>query len=123
MFERYGSDALTTGPYFGRLVENLDADEVLLSAWKGEVALNDYNKSISMHSTRSWDRIVLSKFCMAKLQTWEWKTERSPLRWSYETPTTTNLVCFIILLDLHFLFTTRRTKETSDTADKLSMEE
>ena len=51
------------------------------------------------------------------------KTERSPLRWSYETPTTTNLVCFIILLDLHFLFTTRRTKETSDTADKLSMEE
>ena len=71
MFERYGSDALTTGPYFGRLVENLDADEVRLSAWKGELVVNDYNKSIPMHSTRSWDRIVLSKFCMAKLQTWE----------------------------------------------------
>jgi hypothetical protein len=39
MFERYLTDALTT--HFGHVVENLDADKVRLSAWSGELVLED----------------------------------------------------------------------------------
>jgi hypothetical protein len=39
MFERYLTDVLTT--HFGHVVENLDADKVRLSAWNGELVLQD----------------------------------------------------------------------------------
>ena len=39
MFERYLSDAFTT--HFGHLVQNLDAEQLRLSAWRGELVLED----------------------------------------------------------------------------------
>ena len=39
MFERYLTDALTT--HFGHVVENIDSDKVRLSAWNGELVLQN----------------------------------------------------------------------------------
>ena len=125
MFERYLSDALTT--YFGGFVENLDADRVRLSAWKGELVLRDLqirpNALDSLVGSDCPVEISYGKIGNLELHI-PWKTVRSQLRWSYETPTTTNLECSVILSDLHILITPRRTKQTSDTEDEqLSLEE
>ena len=39
MFERYITNALTT--HFGHILENVDSDKIQLSAWNGELTMED----------------------------------------------------------------------------------
>lgn len=115
MFERYLSDALTT--YFGSFVENLDANKVRLSAWKGKLVLSDL-----VIRPNALDLLV--RDCPVEIQYGKignlelsipWT---SVLKWSSTTASTSDAMeCCVVLSDVHILVTPKKKKRQQTSPD------
>lgn len=129
MFERYLSDALTT--YFGNFIENFDASKVRISAWKGELVLQDLiirQNALDLLVGDCPVEIAYGRIGNLELSI-PWK---SVLRWSSSEGTTASrtVECSVVLSDLHLLVTPKKTKRRRGTSgshdnheDELSLQE
>jgi hypothetical protein len=112
MFERYLTDALTT--HFGHVVENLDSDKVRLSAWDGQLVLE--NLSLRSNALESFMPDCPVEIAYGKVGNLElripWTLFRSQLLWRGETdqPRLQKTRCSIVLSDVNILITPRRKK-------------
>ena len=125
MFERYLSDVLTT--YFGSMIENLDANQVRLSAWRGELVLQDL-----IIRSNALDRLVGSD-CPVEIahgtignlelripltSVWRWSSEQ-------RAASATSVECSVILSNVNILVTpkTRRKRRPNQDDEDMSLEE
>jgi hypothetical protein len=112
MFERYLSEALTT--YFGSIVENLNAEQVRLSAWKGECVLHDLHLKPNALDVLSSDvpvEIAYGKIGKLQLKL-PWS---SVLKW--QSSSNSKVECSIILTDLCIIITPKMTKRRKQTTE------
>ncbi len=127
MFERYLSDVLTS--YFGSMIENLDANQVRLSAWRGELALHDLTLR-----PNALDRLVGSnedcpvEIAHGTIGTLELRIPLTSVwRWSAErTTSATSVECSVILDNVNILITPktrRKRRQTHNDDDEVSLEE
>lgn len=108
MFERYLTDALIT--HFGHVVENLDADKVRLSAWNGQVVLEDL--SLRKNALESFVTDCPVEIAYGKVGNLElkipWKLFKSQLQRRHNQTKLLEANCAIILTDVDILITPRR---------------
>ena len=123
MFERYLTDALTN--QFGHFVENLDADKVRLSAWNGELVLEDLSLRTNALQTLMPDCPV--ELAYGKVGNLEiripWTLFRSQLRWRKENDQRPRLLstrCSIVLSDVNILVTPRRQTSSASKDPKVN---
>lgn len=109
MFERYLTDVLTT--YFGAFVENLDADKVRLSAWRGELVLED------LLLRKNALEAVLPHGCPLEIAYGRVGNLELRIPWG------TTKDCVLILSDLHILLTPKSQRWEQDYEEDLSLEE
>ena len=124
MFERYLTDALTT--HFGHVVENIDSDKVRISAWNGELVLQDLtlrSKALSSFVADCPVEIAYGKVGNLELQL-PWKifgsTQKRP-----DQSALFSMGCSVVLKDVNILITPtrqenkRQAQHTTDTAPDL----
>jgi vacuolar protein sorting-associated protein 13A/C len=127
MFERYLTDALTT--HFGHVVENLDSDKVRLSAWNGELVLNDLSlRPTALESFISDCPVEIAYGSVGNLELRiPWNLFRSQLRWRKAAgPRISETGCSIVLSDVNILVTPRRQNSDASNDNEeavLSLEE
>ena len=114
MFERYLTDALVTR--FGHVVENLDSDKVRLSAWNGQLALEELSLRSNALETFTPDcpvEIAYGKIGKLELNI-PWKLFSSTLRWRRvsDQPQLSQSGCTIVLTDVNILIIPRRRDRT-----------
>ena len=103
MFERYLTDAVAS--YFGHLVHNLDKDQIRLSAWNGELALEDVllrRRALDHYVTKSPVEIAYGRVGKLKIRI-PWKLLQSTLRKELVGPPGE-----VILSDVEILLIPRR---------------
>lgn len=131
MFERYITNVLTT--HFGHLIEGLDKDRIRLSAWSGELVLNDL--ALRRDALDHWITDCPIEICYGRIGNLEiripWKLIRSQLRWrtseSPPPPQSQNddLKCTVVLTNVQILATPRkeaRPKNSSDLKENVATE-
>ncbi len=122
MFERYLTDALTT--HFGHFVENLDADKVRISAWNGEVVLQDLSLRPNALEFMIPDcpvELTFGRVGHLELRI-PWSLFRSQLRWKpgqQHRYLSTSSPCSIVLSDVNILITPRRRRDSQDQPPEL----
>ncbi|CAJ1945620.1 unnamed protein product [Cylindrotheca closterium] len=108
MFERYLTDALVS--HFGHVIENLDSDKARLSAWNGQVVLNDL--SLRRNALESFLPDCPVEIAYGKVGNLElripWRLFKSQMRWRGKKASLLETNCSIILKDVNILITPRR---------------
>eukprot|EP00977_Amphora_coffeiformis_P011239 scaffold2704_cov159-Amphora_coffeaeformis.AAC.9 len=123
MLERYLTENLTK--HFGHFVENLDSDQVRLSAWKGEIHLQ--NLQIRRHALDSLFAgqtapVEIAHGKVGNLQvSIPWTVLRSQLTWRSRHATavgtsSSSPVVSIVLTDVNLLITPRRYDDASSSS-------
>jgi vacuolar protein sorting-associated protein 13A/C len=110
MLERYLSHILTTK--FGHIVENLDENKVRVSAWNGEVVLEDLNlKHNSLDAFVSDSPLEIRYGHIGKLELLiPWKILRSR---------TKDVKCSVVLSDVCILIAPKRATASDDVNDEV----
>lgn len=118
------TDALTT--HFGHFIENLDADKVRLSAWNGELVLQDL--SLKAHALDHFLPGCPVEIAHGRVGNLElripWSLFRSQLKFSGGQRTSryvsTTAPCSIVLSDVNILITPRRRRDADENSDEAS---
>ena len=136
MFERYLSDALTS--HLGHIIQGFDADKVRISAWNGELVLQDMflRKDALDHLVASGQAPVQVAYGhVGNLEVRiPWKLVRSQLLWGSSSASTgtgtrtnfagqqqqqlQNMTCSLVLSDVNILVTPRRRKRRMPTTNE-----